>query len=41
METKGKAGMIVEYVIRDKYGNIKEKGICGEVKREENGNIDE
>lgn len=40
METKGKAEMVVEYVIRDKYGNIKEKGVEG-VKREENGNLNE
>ena len=39
MEAKGKSGMIMEYVIRDKEGNIKEQGIEG-VKRKENGNID-
>lgn len=25
-EVKGKVGMVLEYVIRDKYGNIKEQG---------------
>ena len=24
---KGKSRMVVEYVIRDKYGNIKEQGV--------------
>ena len=33
---KGKSEMIVEYVIRDKDGNIKEQGVEGA-----NGNIDE
>lgn len=40
MEAKGKSEMVVEYIIRDKEGNIKEKGIEG-VKREENGDINE
>ena len=38
--SKRKSGMIVEYVIRDKDGNIKEKGIEG-VNGKENGNINE
>lgn len=37
METKGKGGFVVEYVIRDKNGNIKEQGIERGESRERGG----